>query len=128
MDLKSLFSGQQFSFLAEERETSRKSVGEEEEGERADVKELVSTVEGSNEERECLFFHWSNPDLTNRPDCAFYSSKQKQELERGWLTKRSAMRQLLRESHRQAVRAARHGKRRRVWTSSELVGKTSHND
>ena len=124
VDLKSLFSGQQFSFLtgeASQEEEGGEGEGEGEGEERADVGEAVTDGVESSDKRELFFFHWCDTDLANREDCSFSSSRQREEVERNWRTQRSAMRQLLRQSHRQAVRATRHGKRRHVLTISEYI-------
>lgn len=124
LDLKGLFSGQQFSFLAEKREASQEPKKEEEEEERSGAGEAAAGGVGTSDKRELFFFHWCNTDLANRLDCSYHSSRGREQLEQGWLKQRSDMRQLLRQSHRQAVRARRLGKKRQILTNI----RTSLND
>ena len=113
VDLRSLFSGQHFSFLADEKESHKKldegNSGTNTSQTKSDATS-VSVRERQGKKRSCFFFHWSNPQLSNRCDSAFYSSRTWEELERSWPEQRSAMKQLLRQSHRHAVRTARQRK------------------
>lgn len=98
-DLKGLFSGQQHSFLA----GSSEDAGEYS-GTNASQVESHRKVEVSEDlhESSCFFFHWSKPELANRLEFAFHTSRSKEELERIWPDQRSAMKKLLRHSHRHA--------------------------
>ena len=114
VDLRSLFSGQHFSFLADESE-GRQELDERDSGTTTSQTKLnatsVSVRERQRKKRCCFFFHWANPELSNRRDSSFSTSRTWQELERSWPKQRSAMKQLLRQSHRHAVRTARQRKR-----------------
>ena len=55
-------------------------------------------VELSDDMQEkSYFFHWSNPELANRLECSFHTSRGREELERVWPDQRSAMKKLLPE-------------------------------
>jgi hypothetical protein len=114
VDLRSLFSGQLFSFLADGRE-GREEPGESESGtitsQTGSAANGVSVRAQQGETRSCFFFHWSNSELSNRCDYSFHTSRAREDLERGWPEQRSAMKQLLRQSHRHAVRTSRQKKR-----------------
>ena len=117
VDLRSLFSGQQFSFLEGEKE-GLEEPAESDSGSRTTTSQAepcVNSVSVEAQQRETqslFFFHWSNPELSNRHDHSFHTSRAREELERGWPEKRSAMKQLIRHSHRHAVRTA--GQRKRT--------------
>ena len=105
-DLKTLFSGKQFTFLEEEKcETFR----EKEDSEKVieDYTNQEEQAVGERGEPLSFFFHWSRPDKANRLHYSFHSSKSREEMERVWPEQRSAMKQLLRQSHRHALRTNR---------------------
>ena len=94
VDLKSLFSGQQFSFLPEEDRERH-----------VEVPSSPHTIEATGQQEDpktLFFFHWSTPSLSNREETLFTSQKTREELERGWSEQRAAMKSMLRKSHRQA--------------------------
>ena len=103
VNLKSLFSGQQFSFLPEED-------GENVEFEclgspGPHVRREIARQEGT---QKPFFFHWSTSRLSNREECSFCSGKSRQELERRWSEQRQAIKSMLRKSHRQATQRHKH--------------------
>ena len=109
VDPKSLFSGQQFLFLAQAEEKSRALTTDTSQEDQLIV-EHTGTVVGELKEEVCsrFFFHWSNPVLANRLDQSYHSSRPREKLEEGWPDKRATMKRFLRQSHRHAVRGARH--------------------
>lgn len=110
-DLKALFSGHQHSFLA----GGSKDIGEYGGFISRQVEPFVKSrmveVSGDVQEKSYFFFHWSNPELANRLEYAFHTSRGREELERVWPDQRSAMKKLLRHSHRHALKTARQRKR-----------------
>lgn len=107
LDLKSLFSGEQFKFLGiEGEETSKKrnllTSGKQEKT------STSQTVGDPKKIQKNFFFHWTTP---NRLDCSFHSNKDKEEIERLWPEQRSTMKRFLRQSHRHALRTTRKNRR-----------------
>ena len=100
VDLKSLFLGQQFSFLREEEE-DRQGVGQQ--AERASSPHSSEEVGHQEESRTPFFFHWDAPNLSNRGETSFTSKRSREEQERAWPEQRTAMKSMLRKSHRQAT-------------------------
>ena len=110
--LRSLFSGQQFSFLSG---PPGEGEGEGAGGEDASSDESVGRpMEGTSDTvvpNSLFFFHWARPGLANRTEHSFHATRSRDEWERVWPERRVAMKQLLRHSHRHAVKAARQRKR-----------------
>ena len=116
VDLKNLFSGQQFSFLPQQDGESPVA----ENGE-----QCISTmreVNGCGEQEEVqgrFFFHWCTPELSNRHDHSFHSKKSREEMERGWPEQRAAVKSMLRKSHRHTTQLAKH--KIRSQTAAKLM-------
>ena len=126
-NLSHLFSGQQFSFLPQRDEKE----GEKTENVSSQKKYCRShssisdpdiTTEGklkdcegsSNQPRTLFFFHWEDPQLANRQDISFHATKSREQLQQKWPFHRSAIKQLLRHSHKHALRYAAQRKRTAV--------------
>lgn len=110
-DLKDLFSGRQHSFLADGSKAIGEYGGLISRQVEPFVKSRMVEVSGDVQEKSYFFFHWSNPELANRLECSFHTSRGREELERAWPDRRSAMKKLLRHSHHHALKTARQRKR-----------------
>lgn len=110
-DLKGLFPGRQYSFLAGESKEIGEYGGLISRQVEPFVKSRMVEVSGDVQEKSYFFFHWSNPELANRLEYSFHVSRGREELERVWPDQRSAMKKLLRHSHRHALKTARQRKR-----------------
>ena len=131
-DLSYLFSGHQFSFLPQSDEKEGENGGEEgglgEELEKApkmhSPDNMADRSQGGNESAEqartLFFFHWGDPVLANRLDHSFHQTRSQRQLEQNWPARRLAAKQLLRHSHKHALRHA--AQRRRT---AAQVGPTS---
>ena len=100
--LASLFSGQRFSFLPEgAKEGPDASAGT------AHRPPARSTSDDHEQKRVCFFFHWQDSSLANRTDNSFLEPSDCRVVETAWPQHRTALKQLLRHSHRHAVRAGK---------------------
>lgn len=117
-DLKSLFSGRQHSFLAGRSEDIGDYGGLIRQVEPFVKSRMVEVSGDCVQEKSYFFFHWSNPELANRLEYVFHTSRGREELERMWPDQRSTMKKLLRHSHRHALKTAR---QRRELSKRQLV-------
>ena len=100
--LASLFSGQPFSFLPEGAKGSLDASA----GPRHLTHARIAS-DGHEQKRIWFFFHWHNSSLANRTENSFQKPSDCRGVDRVWPQHRSALKQLLRHSHRRAVRAGK---------------------
>ena len=108
--LRSLFSGQQFSFLSGPAGEGEVAGGEDASSDESVGRPMVGTSD-TVMPNSLFFFHWARPGLANRTEHSFHATRSRDEWERVWPERRVAMKQLLRHSHRHAVKAARQRRR-----------------